>query len=150
MNSNMNFLPLSITSIILLTLVPISTVYAQMSPWGLFQQLCKSGGLAIGPQCQNSAQQQLGAPSSQSSSSSLPSSTCQNGFTSLCNQDTTTSSTTTSGTCPNGFMLQASFCVPTTSSSLSTSSPFTAGTCPTNYLLQNGVCVPTTTTTTQP
>lgn len=52
-----------------------------MSPWSLFQQLCQSGGLAIGPQCQNSAQQQLGASTSPLSSS-LPSSTCQNGFTS--------------------------------------------------------------------
>lgn len=147
MNSNANFIPLSIISGILLTLVPISTVYAQMSPWSLFQQLCKSGGLAIGPQCQNLAQQQLGASTLPSSSSSLPSSTCQNRFTSLCTQDTTTGSTTTSsGTCPDGFTLQGGFCVPTTSSS----SLSTASICPTNYIFQNGVCMPITTTQTPP
>lgn len=112
-----------IISVILLALIPISTVYAQMSPWSLFQQLCKSGGLAIGSQSQNSAQNQLSGSTSLSSSS-LPSSTCQNGFTSLCTQDTTSGSTTTlSGTCPDGFTLQGGFCVPTTSSSsLSTAS----------------------------
>ena|SRR3989475_4790589 len=125
MQMNNNFLPLSITPIILLLLIPAALVFGQTSPWALFQRLCQGGGYATGPQCQNLTQQQLGASAS---SSSLPSSG---------------STITSPGTCPNGFTLQGSSCVPTTSSS-----PFTAGTCPSNNILQNGLCVPITTTQT--
>jgi hypothetical protein len=87
---NFNFIPLSATSIILLLLIPTTVVFGQTTPWGLFQQLCQTGRLATGPQCQGLLQGQ---------------------------QPSTTSGTTTAaGTCPTGFVIQNNFCVPTTTS----------------------------------
>jgi hypothetical protein len=37
----------------LLLLIPNSVVFGQTNPWDLFQQLCPTGRLATGPQCQN-------------------------------------------------------------------------------------------------
>ena len=49
---NFNFIPLCTISIILL-LIPTTMAFGQTNPWGLFQQLCPTGRLATGPQCQN-------------------------------------------------------------------------------------------------
>jgi len=155
---NNNLLPLSIIPIILLLLIPTALVFGQTNPWALFQRLCQGGEFATGPQCQN-----LGTSGSSSvcgtnavlqngvcvptTSSTTTNGVCgtnailQNG---VCVPTTSSSSSSpfTAGNCPNGFTLQGSFCVPTTST--------TSGTCPTNSILQNGVCVPVTTTQTSP
>jgi hypothetical protein len=83
-------------SIILVLLIPTTVVFGQTSPWGLFQQLCQTGRLATGPQCQGLLQGQQ--PS------------------------TTTGTTTAAGTCPTGFVIQNNLCVPTTSSTTGTTS----------------------------
>jgi hypothetical protein len=82
-------------SIILLLMIP-TMVFAQTSPWGLFQQLCPTGRLATGPQCQGLLQGQQ--PS------------------------TTTGTTTATGTCPTGFLIQNGLCVPSTSTTTGTTS----------------------------
>src|SRR5712691_7367215 len=87
---NFNFIPLSTISIILLLLIPTTVVFGQTTPWGLFQQLCQTGRLATGPQCQGLLQGQQ--PSS------------------------TTGTITAAGTCPTGFVIQNNFCVPATTS----------------------------------
>jgi hypothetical protein len=77
-------------SIILLLLIPTTVVFGQSSPWGLFQQLCQTGRLATGPQCQGLLQGQ---------------------------QPYTTAGTNgATGTCPTGFLIQNGLCVPTTAS----------------------------------
>jgi hypothetical protein len=105
MNQLLNY----VTIVILAFTVSISlpnSVFAQMSPWSLFQRLCQSGGLATGPQCQN-----LGTSSS--SSSTTTNGVCgtnailQNG---VCVP--TTSSTTTNGVCGTNAILQNGVCVP--------------------------------------
>jgi hypothetical protein len=83
-----------------------NAVFAQMSPWSLFQRLCQSGGLATGPQCQNSG-------TSSSSSVCGTNAILQNG---VCVP--TTSSTTTNGVCGTNAILQNGVCVPTTSSTI--------------------------------
>jgi hypothetical protein len=87
---NFNFIPLSTISIILLLLIPTTLVFGQTNLWSLFQQLCPTGRLATGPQCQGLLQGQQ--PSS------------------------ATGTTTTAGTCPTGFVIQNNFCMPTTTS----------------------------------
>jgi hypothetical protein len=133
---NNNFLPLSIIPIILLSLAPTALVFGQTNPWALFQRLCQGGTFATGLQCQN-----LGT----SSSSSIcgTNAILQNG---VCVP--TTSSTTTNGVCGTNAILQNGVCVPTTSSS--SSSPFTAGSCPNGFVFQGSFCVPTTTQGTCP
>jgi hypothetical protein len=93
---NFNYLPISMISIILFLLIPTTVVFGQTSPWGLFQQLCQTGRLATGPQCQGLLQGQQ--PS------------------------TTTGTTTAAGTCPTGFVIQNNLCVPTTSTTTGTTS----------------------------
>jgi hypothetical protein len=83
--------------IILVLLIPTTVVFGQSSPWGLFQQLCQTGRLATGPQCQGLLQGQQ--PST-----------------------TTGTTTTAAGTCPTGFVIQNNLCVPTTSSTSGTTS----------------------------
>jgi PKD domain len=97
---NFNCLPISMISIILVLLIPTTVVFGQTSPWGLFQQLCQTGRLATGPQCQGLFQGQQ--PS------------------------TTTGTTTAVGTCPTGFVIQNNLCVPTTSSTTGTTSTTTS------------------------
>ncbi|MGB7956039.1 MAG: hypothetical protein WCF23_18860 [Candidatus Nitrosopolaris sp.] len=87
---NFNFLSLSAISIILLLVIPTTVVFGQTNPWGLFQQLCPTGRLSTGPQCQGLLQGQQ--PSS------------------------TTGTTTAAGTCPTGFVIQNNFCVPASTS----------------------------------
>jgi hypothetical protein len=87
---NFNFLSLSTISIILLLVIPTTVVFGQTNPWSLFQQLCQTGRLATGPQCQGLLQAQQ--PS------------------------TTTGANTVAGTCPTGFIIQNNVCVPTTTS----------------------------------
>ena len=88
---NFNFIPPSMISIILLLLIPATMVLGQTSPWGLFQQLCQTGRLATGPQCQGLLQGQQ-QPS------------------------TTTGTATATGTCPIGFLIQNGLCVPSATS----------------------------------
>jgi hypothetical protein len=98
---NFNYLPVSMMSITLLLMIPTTVVFGQTSPWGLFQQLCPTGRLAAGPQCQGLLQGQQ-QPS------------------------TTTGTTTTAGTCPTGFVIQNNLCVPTSSSTTGTTSTITS------------------------
>ena len=116
-----NFLPLSIISIILLVLIPTTGVFGQTNPWSLFQQLCPTGRLATGPQCQN-----LLTGNNIGTGTCPTGSVLQNG---VCVPFTNTN------TCPTGSVLQNGVCVPFTNTN----------TCPTGSVLQNGVCVPTTT-----
>ena len=92
---NFNFLSLSTMSIILL-LIPITMVFGQTNPWALFQQLCPTGRLATGPQCQNFFTNTNTCPTG---------SVLQNG---VCVPFTNTN------TCPTGSVLQNGVCVPTT------------------------------------
>jgi hypothetical protein len=103
--------------IMLLLMVPASTVFAQISaqnPWELFRTLCPSGRLATGPQCQNLF---IGTNTG----------TC----------DPTLLMTygacipTMNGNCPTNYQLQIDVCVP-------------ISTCPIGSILQNGICVPFT------
>jgi hypothetical protein len=87
---NFNFIPPTI-SIILFLLIPTAVVFGQTSPWGLFQQLCQTGRLATGPQCQGLLQGQQ-QPSA------------------------TTGTTTATGTCPTGYLIQNGLCVPSATS----------------------------------
>jgi hypothetical protein len=92
-----------VTIVILAFTVSISlpnSVFAQMNPWSLFQRLCQSGGLATGPQCQNSG-------TSSSSSVCGTNAILQNG---VCVP--TTSSTTTNSVCGTNAILQNGACVP--------------------------------------
>ena len=130
-------------ALVLAVTVP-STVFVQTSPWSLFQQLCPTGRLATGPQCQNLQIQQQQQQQQSSTSSPASSQACPPAFASLCaTQGTTAGSVNTttsqagSGTCPTGFTLQGNFCIPLTST---TTTP--TGACPANSILQNGVCVP--------
>ncbi len=113
---NFNFIPLCTISIILL-LIPIPMVLGQTNPWALFQQLCPTGRLATGPQCQNFFTNTNTCPTG---------SVLQNG---ICAPFTNTN------TCPTGSVLQNGICAPFTNTN----------TCPTGSVLQNGVCVPSTT-----
>ena len=47
-----NYVVIMILAFAVVISVP-SVVFAQTSPWSLFQRLCQTSGLATGPQCQN-------------------------------------------------------------------------------------------------
>jgi len=68
--------------------MPTTVVFGATNPWGLFQQLCPTGRLATGPQCQGLSQGQ------QPFSTANPN--------------------TAAGTCPTGSILQNGVCVPST------------------------------------
>ena len=118
-------------------------VFGQASPWSLFQQLCPTGRLATGPQCQNLQIQQQQQQQQSSTSSPASSQACPPAFASLCAAQGTTAgsvnTTSQAGTCPSGFTLQGNLCIPLTSTSIPQT---TTGACPANSILQNGVCVP--------
>jgi hypothetical protein len=117
-NKNLTLLIMGATSIMLLLLIPTSTVFAQVSlqnPWALFQTLCPQGRLATGPQCTNLF-------------TGTNAATCDNSYLVAIGVCTPSSNT---GICPANFQLQNGVCVPISSS------------CPSGTVLQNGVCVPT-------
>jgi K319-like protein len=117
-NKNLTLLIMGASSIMLLLLIPTSTVFAQVSlqnPWALFQTLCPQGRLATGPQCTNLF-------------TGTNTATCDNSYLVAIGVCTPSSNT---GTCPANYQLQNGVCVP-----IST-------TCPSGTVLQNGVCVPT-------
>jgi hypothetical protein len=131
MNWRSNYVAIMILAFAVTLSLP-NTVFAQMSPWSLFQRLCQSGGLATGPQCQNLG---ISSPSTTTNSVCGTNAVLQNG---VCVP--ISSSTTTNSVCGTNAVLQNGVCVPISSSSSSSLS--TTGTCPTNFILQNGVCVP--------
>src|SRR5438552_9290583 len=105
----MNRIVIMLLSVLVTVAIP-NVVFAQTTAWSLFQQLCQSGGVATGPQCQNLQTQQ-------SNGSTCPTnSILQNG---VC----VPTASTTQGTCPTNSILQNGVCVPTAST--------TQGTCPT-------------------
>jgi hypothetical protein len=88
-------------TIIPIALTLVAPTFAQATtPWGLFQQLCPTGRLATGPQCQGLLQGQQPFP--------------------------TTGTNTGTGSCPTGFVIQNNFCVPTTSTTTGTTSTVTS------------------------
>ena len=97
---NFNFLSLCTISIILL-LIPITMAFGQTNPWALFQQLCPTGRLATGPQCQNLFTTGINTATGTCSTGSV----LQNG---VCVPFPNTN------TCPTGSVLQNGVCVPTT------------------------------------
>lgn len=75
----------------LITIVTTNyNVIGQTSPWTLFQQLCPTGRLATGPQCQNLQIQQQEQEQQSSTSSSASSQACPPAFGSLCAAQGTT------------------------------------------------------------
>jgi hypothetical protein len=100
-NKDFNLIILSTISTMLLLLIPNSVVFGQTNPWDLFQQLCPTGRLATGPQCQNFFTTGINTATG----------TCPTGSVlqnSICVPFTTTN------TCPTGSVLQNSICVPFT------------------------------------
>ena len=105
---NFHFIPLGAIPFILLLLMPTTVVFGATNPWGLFQQLCPTGRLATGPQCQglSQGQQPFSTANPNTAAGTCPTgSILQNG---VCVPFTNTN------TCPTGSILQNGVCVPST------------------------------------
>jgi hypothetical protein len=101
-NKNSSLLVLGAFSSLILLLIPTPTVFAQVSPWELFQMLCGTGRLVTGPQCQNL---------------STGTNTCANGLlvaVGVCIPTNTNTGVPNTTTCPPGSTLQNGVCEPFT------------------------------------